>query len=140
MAIEMMSISHCYCSDYMTKPTQFGDEPVLRHGDRFHSPNGQRIPYSSPLSSSLMLPTSKVQENIKTSHSLFCRLTPHQTLLSCPVDHIDASRRQSASNDIFPIKSFAKTNAARDCSYHWNERVEDSHLAHRIASEQLVVE
>ena len=27
MAIEMMSISHCYCSDYMTKPTQFGDEP-----------------------------------------------------------------------------------------------------------------
>lgn len=22
-----MSISHCYCSDYMTKPTQFGDEP-----------------------------------------------------------------------------------------------------------------
>jgi transposase len=26
--IEMMSISHCYCSDYMTKPTQFGDEPV----------------------------------------------------------------------------------------------------------------
>ncbi len=24
-----MSISHCYCSDYMTKPTQFGDEPVL---------------------------------------------------------------------------------------------------------------
>ncbi len=28
MAIEMMSISHCYCSDYMTKPTQFGDEPV----------------------------------------------------------------------------------------------------------------
>ena len=23
----MMSISHCYCSDYMTKPTQFGDEP-----------------------------------------------------------------------------------------------------------------
>ena len=29
MAIEMMSISHCYCSDYMTKPTQFGDEPKL---------------------------------------------------------------------------------------------------------------
>ena len=27
MAIEMMSISHCYCSEYMTKPTQFGDEP-----------------------------------------------------------------------------------------------------------------
>lgn len=24
-----MSISHCYCSDYMTKPTQFGDEPYL---------------------------------------------------------------------------------------------------------------
>ena len=24
-----MSISHCYCSDYMTKPTQFGDEPIL---------------------------------------------------------------------------------------------------------------
>ena len=24
-----MSISHCYCSDYMTKPTQFGDEPVI---------------------------------------------------------------------------------------------------------------
>ena len=30
MAIEMMSISHCYCSDYMTKPTQFGDEPKKR--------------------------------------------------------------------------------------------------------------
>ena len=29
MAIEMMSISHCYCSDYMTKPTQFGDEPKI---------------------------------------------------------------------------------------------------------------
>ena len=29
MAIEMMSISHCYCSDYMTKPTQFGDEPQI---------------------------------------------------------------------------------------------------------------
>ena len=25
----MMSISHCYCSDYMTKPTQFGDEPKI---------------------------------------------------------------------------------------------------------------
>ena len=25
----MMSISHCYCSDYMTKPTQFGDEPIF---------------------------------------------------------------------------------------------------------------
>ena len=25
----MMSISHCYCSDYMTKPTQFGDEPLF---------------------------------------------------------------------------------------------------------------
>ena len=24
-----MSISHCYCSDYMTKPTQFGDEPEI---------------------------------------------------------------------------------------------------------------
>ena len=24
-----MSISHCYCSDYMTKPTQFGDEPNI---------------------------------------------------------------------------------------------------------------
>ena len=24
-----MSISHCYCSDYMTKPTQFGDEPKI---------------------------------------------------------------------------------------------------------------
>lgn len=24
-----MSISHCYCSDYMTKPTQFGDEPQI---------------------------------------------------------------------------------------------------------------
>ena len=38
MAIEMMSISHCYCSDYMTKPTQFGDEPkkgndLLKLGD-----------------------------------------------------------------------------------------------------------
>jgi len=33
MAIEMMSISHCYCSDYMTKPTQFGDEPkILTNG------------------------------------------------------------------------------------------------------------
>ena len=32
MAIEMMSISHCYCSDYMTKPTQFGDEPDLSRG------------------------------------------------------------------------------------------------------------
>ena len=29
MAIEMMSISHYYCSDYMTKTTQFGDEPVF---------------------------------------------------------------------------------------------------------------
>lgn len=26
-----MSISHCYCSDYMTKPTQFGDEPKIHH-------------------------------------------------------------------------------------------------------------
>ena len=24
-----MGISHCYCSDYMTKPTQFGDEPYF---------------------------------------------------------------------------------------------------------------
>ena len=28
-----MSISHCYCSDYMTKPTQFGDEPKIIYGD-----------------------------------------------------------------------------------------------------------
>ena len=29
-----MSISHCYCSDYMTKPTQFGDEPKFFSGVR----------------------------------------------------------------------------------------------------------
>lgn len=28
-----MSISHCYCSDYMTKPTQFGDEPLKRENN-----------------------------------------------------------------------------------------------------------
>ena len=28
-----MSISHCYCSDYMTKPTQFGDEPKISTAD-----------------------------------------------------------------------------------------------------------
>ena len=29
MAIEMMNTSTCYCSEYMTKTTQFGDEPKL---------------------------------------------------------------------------------------------------------------
>ena len=29
MAIEMMNISTYYCLDYMTRPTQFGDEPLF---------------------------------------------------------------------------------------------------------------
>ena len=33
-----MSISHCYCSDYMTKPTQFGDEPYLIDNDSTNNP------------------------------------------------------------------------------------------------------
>jgi len=43
MAIEMMSISHCYCSDYMTKPTQFGDEPekgVMRYKNSKYASSG----------------------------------------------------------------------------------------------------
>ena len=53
MAIEMMSISHCYCSDYMTKPTQFGDEPLFVprlfltiSGDRWGDKMGEKLQFS----------------------------------------------------------------------------------------------
>ena len=56
------------------------------------------------------------------------------------VNNVDARCGQGSCHDIFPIERFVEADARGDGSNHWDERVVDGYLAHRIAGEQLVVE
>ena len=56
------------------------------------------------------------------------------------VDGVDAGGGEYGGEGIFPVEWFAEANATAHCANHRNERIEDCHFAHRVATEQFVIQ